>query len=74
MDDEDEELGPGRQHKGMEATLRILLLTLQAKLLKNVKKGWHYPICVCKSFLWLQPKEWMMRVKRDSHGPVLRLL
>ena len=31
VDDEDKELGPGRQHKGMEATLRILLLTLQAK-------------------------------------------
>ena len=30
------------------------------KLLKNFKKGWHYPTCVCKSFLWLQPEEWMM--------------
>ena len=46
----------------------------KVKLLKNFKKGWHYPTCVCKSFLWLQPEEWMMRVKGDSHRPVRRLL
>ena len=52
VDDEDKELGPGRQHKGMEATLRILLLTLQAKqsYQRTLRRDGIIPFVFVKAF------------------------